>query len=1374
MSIAAKHFDPVLGIDIHIIQPPGPVPPVPIPHPVIGILIDPMDYAPYIGATVKINGMPRGQAGTAGQMIPPHIPIGGVFVKPPANEIEVFMGSSTVCVDGDAQSHLGLPALSCNDIGIPGPPRPKGSPPKSLVLPTSVVLSVPMGPPVLIGGPPTISLMALGMRGLMAGLGAAFRKLRAMQRGSRRWKALADRLHSASNGVMDRLGIQSQRARNRVHRAICSVTGHPVDVATGKVFTEEVDFEIAGTLPFVFERVWYSTSTYQGPLGHGWHHSYDLELTFDEQVIGVRLADGRGAVFPRLARGDSYYNRAEGLTLIHEPGCYVLRESEGVEYRFAPVGGPNYGLIELRDRNGNKTRFGHDSAGRLTQLDDCEGRRFRFVLDELGRIVAIVGPHPIEDQAELCLARFAYSGEGDLIAVWDAVGAAMAYSYDQHLLTLEQRRTGVAFEFRWDSKGPGARCVYTRGSGGIYEVELEYDDDARTTRATDARGTKIYRWTPLGVVREEIDPQGSAWLFEHDDQARLVLEVDSLGFTRSYEYDERGNLIGETDEGSATTRWVYDEHDRLVEQIAPDDARETFVYDPRGNLIATTDALGNTWRYELDERGRIIDAIDPLGQLTRWNYRDDGRELLCIDALGLRRRVVYDRLGRTLQVEDGSGLLRRDHRDGEGRLVAAQHAGGLTEQFELDQAGNALRYWRGARVTEQWFGTHKNVHTARRDALGRVERLAYDFQENLVARSDRKGRLIERSYGVNDRLERTRWWDGRESRYEHDPRSRIIASYDASGTKTEYALTPQGWVREIRYADGTTKTLDIDASGRVAAIVTPKHTIEREFDPAGRLIREQQDDIEVRWRYDALGRVVARSIAGNEATFVRDVRGRVVELHTADRVVCKLDYDERNRVCRRQLEQGELGELREYDPGGQLVRQQLVGPTYSPIIDRAYTWDLSGRLVQRDDARRPSLTAEYDAVGRLQAVERGRTRTSLELDLEDNLTRWTEPLEYDAIDRLIRCGTDRFAYDQLGRVIAKIDADGNTTRFEWDAEGRLVALERANGERCTYRYDGLGRRVAKLVEGRETRYVWDGAQLIAEIREGRLIQYLRTGELAPLLARVEGPLEGPAQIILHAFTDQVGAPLELVDGQGQLHWWAELDVWGRTIEERGTLELDLRLPGQWLDRESGLHYNYSRYYDPRCGRYISPDPVGDAAGTNVYAYSPNPLLAIDPWGLAVTWYDTDGNPVPPNTTGAYRFETDAQGRTISAEGPVQRRPTSTRGATIDPPGKRPGDANGHLIGHTLGGPSVPENYVAQNAEINNSRYQSAEGFVRRADDAGSTVRMRVEPTYRGNSARPSGIDVVVNVDGVDYRNPRASDWRNGPKKRRARIPNPCG
>lgn len=36
----------------------------------------------------------------------------------------------------------------------------------------------------------------------------------------------------------------------------------------------------------------------------------------------------------------------------------------------------------------------------------------------------------------------------------------------------------------------------------------------------------------------------------------------------------------------------------------------------------------------------------------------------------------------------------------------------------------------------------------------------------------------------------------------------------------------------------------------------------------------------------------------------------------------------------------------------------------------------------------------------------------------------------------------------------------------------------------------------------------------------------------------------------------------------------------------------LRFPGQYYDRESGLFYNYHRYYAPVIGRYLSSDPLG--------------------------------------------------------------------------------------------------------------------------------------------------------------------------------------
>jgi len=51
-----------------------------------------------------------------------------------------------------------------------------------------------------------------------------------------------------------------------------------------------------------------------------------------------------------------------------------------------------------------------------------------------------------------------------------------------------------------------------------------------------------------------------------------------------------------------------------------------------------------------------------------------------------------------------------------------------------------------------------------------------------------------------------------------------------------------------------------------------------------------------------------------------------------------------------------------------------------------------------------------------------------------------------------------------------------------------------------------------------------------------------------------------------------------------------------------------------LDRETGLHYNTFRYYDPDTGRFTQPDPIGLAGSFNLYQYAPNTLIWIDPWG----------------------------------------------------------------------------------------------------------------------------------------------------------------
>lgn len=106
---AAKQGDQVTATDIHLIQPPGTSPPVPTPHPFTGII----DGA--LSSDVKIMGMPAATLNSTATNTPPHIPIGGTFVKPPSNKATIIKGSATVNINGKPAARSGDTAMTCND-----------------------------------------------------------------------------------------------------------------------------------------------------------------------------------------------------------------------------------------------------------------------------------------------------------------------------------------------------------------------------------------------------------------------------------------------------------------------------------------------------------------------------------------------------------------------------------------------------------------------------------------------------------------------------------------------------------------------------------------------------------------------------------------------------------------------------------------------------------------------------------------------------------------------------------------------------------------------------------------------------------------------------------------------------------------------------------------------------------------------------------------------------------------------------------------------------------------------------------------------------------------------------------------------------------
>ncbi|HHL9141734.1 TPA: RHS repeat domain-containing protein, partial [Escherichia coli] len=227
-------------------------------------------------------------------------------------------------------------------------------------------------------------------------------------------------------------------------------------------------------------------------------------------------------------------------------------------------------------------------------------------------------------------------------------------------------------------------------------------------------------------------------------------------------------------------------------------------------------------------------------------------------------------------------------------------------------------------------------------------------------------------------------------------------------------------------------------------------------------------------------------------------------------------------------------------------------------------------------------------------------------------------------NRLMSYRGVHYRYDEFGRAVEKEGRSG-TQSYRYDAEHRMVEVTTARG---TYRYvyDALGRRTEKQhisPDGKpynRTKFLWDGMRLAQESRpEGisSLYIYSDPGSYEPLARVDKAGKEGPNRI-LYFHTDVNGAPEEMTDSDGKIVWETGYQVWGNTIQEKdhGRVEQNLRYQGQYLDRETGLHYNLHRYYDPDVGRFMVTDPIGLNGGINLYAYVKNPLTWIDPLGLA--------------------------------------------------------------------------------------------------------------------------------------------------------------
>jgi len=1272
MMPSAKHGDPQLGIDIHLCT--LPVGPVPLPVPHMSVVFDPFDYIPFIGATIEVQGMKRATAGTGAITI--HIPPGFPFAPMlPERDDELFMGSATVMADGDPFSYQALPVLGCQVVGMPSPPRPrKRKIPKPTLLPTTFNLAIPTN--VFIGGAPTISMMGLAARGAFAGLGKLAKSKFAKKLGERFKKFRQKLFKNMDPGFL----------KCKVLRA------EPVNILTGEVSVEQIDFTLPGRIPIEWARSYRSNHKRPGACGAGWESPADARLEIDAadgSVMFHHVSDGP-ALFPELpkAQGDAaaVLELMDGALLSDHGDEWRVRTKSDLIYHFPKQAAAHEDAVDssgvhevplgrISDLCGNWWDF-ERANGRLRAIRESGGRHLLAEYTE-GHIRSLSLFVPDTGFSHTFVA-YEYDTTGNLTAARDELDNPYHFAYDGHHMVRHTNRTGLSFHYEYDASGDHWQVVHAWGDGGLYDYRFVYWPSVHEVRITDSLGhVSTVQTDPNGLPILEIDPLGGRTIFEYDDAGRTTAIVNAANHRTEYAYDERGNLLKLTRPDGSTVAIEANASNKPTAVTDPNGAVWRQAWNERGLLVTQTSPLGAVTTYEYGDSGLPLSVTDALQARTQFSYDTDGYLLAVVDALGHATRLQRDMLGNVLERTDPLGRTTRYRYDRKSRLVEATTPGGARIRCAYDAQDNLTHYEdeNGARTRFEYFG--QGLLSRRHQPDGQVVEYLYDTEEQLIGVRNQRGELYELKRDAMGRVvEEVDYW-GQATTYEFDIAGHLKRSCDPLGRAIDFVTDKLGRIRrksfEHPFDAGRRfeETFEFDANGNLTGCANEHLTVARKFDAGGRLVVEKQGNFVVKNTFDERGRRIRRETSvGNVIAYEYDALGRAKSIRTNDEQPITIERDAAGQVLKETLGSA-LERHYKYDIEGQLTAHGLRREA-EWLFHSQFVYDRAGNLTQRHDSQYGPDQYRYDPLG--QIVEhvdpKGRLKRFFQDPAGDRLTTLVCPVGFSpggAPSEWIRYGCHEgtfYQYDKAGNLTVRgaarqeekdpRDGQSGSIALAWDSNQRLIGSQ-TNMVKTTYGYDPLGRRIFKDTDGRRSFFAWDDDALIAEIQVNSpeepatsAIWYSRREYVYyPNTFVPVSMLNGSDSYLYH--NDVAGQPTMLTHVNGHVAWAARYDLWGRAHVLTDEICNPIRLQGQYEDNDTGLHYNRYRYYDPTIGIFCSHDPIGLRGGINTYQFAPNPVSWTDPLGLQckVGYHYRQGKATDP---GLDDFVKDLQSRGVKIVG----------------------------------------------------------------------------------------------------------------------------
>ncbi|MGB8294210.1 MAG: RHS repeat-associated core domain-containing protein [Polyangia bacterium] len=952
------------------------------------------------------------------------------------------------------------------------------------------------------------------------------------------------------------------------------LVGDPVDVVTGAQTFNETDFRLQGKhIPLAWIRQYDSRRPgVDRGVGPGFWLWFDQELRFD--LDGLTFVNGRGEEigYPFLSKdGERVMRAAHELERVgpthyrvHPPG-----DAPSLEFRFDRelVAQPCSLFFEGDPRP--PVRLQYDKGLLLAiQVDASKRVAFEYAGKHITGAVLLESGSTDKQR----LFRYRYDDRGRLSEVEDACGGILRYEYDKNNRVVRATdRRGYSFLHTYDSDG---RCIHTRGEDGVEEYKFEYKVPERLTVVTRADGAVTqYFYDEQNSLVQVIDPCGGVTAYLKDDSGRVVTEVDPNGNESEILYDERDQPYAKRDPQGQVI-------------LLP----EGFSPHPLSHRLPKTPVQ---W-----EHGDWPGPIQPMPEgipLEQWLPR------WLVDTWGPNPTTA---LPEPVMVRNVQGLpVREERKDGKTRRWAFDP--NAYYRWHTDFDGKTRRY-----EYTSWNHLHREI-----DSLGSITEYDYTKSEKVAAIVDPLGTRHDYAYDPKDRLTEIRRHGKVRERYKYDAADNLIEKLDGQGRPLlTFAIGPGNVMKQRLLASGDVQDFEYAKDGRLIGAKNRAGKVAFAYNPIGRRVVDERDGKGVRHRF-TVNLLASTTILGKFATtyhrinptttVVLDPAGQTHRLRVAGPGLIE-------RSCSNDVE-----ELSHYDLQGRCLLKAAEGPTMPKGWARRFEYSGEGDLLRRDDTLLGTTRYENDDAHRLaKAILPDGSQQEYVYDRAGNLLKAPGlTARYQSGNRQLEANDDRFTYSDRDHVAVR---EGRAGRFEYTYDSRdlLIGIE---GPGLSYQaiHDGLGRRTKKTVNGQTWQYYWDTDRLAAEVfPDGRLRVYVYPDAFAlvPMLfldydSVDADPASGKRY---HLHTDHLGCPELVLDDAGKIVWRARIDAYGTARVDIGQdFHQPLRWPGHYFDAETGLHDNRFRTYSPELGRYLQCDPVGTEGGINLYAYTDNPLRAVD-------------------------------------------------------------------------------------------------------------------------------------------------------------------